>query len=118
VGGEAIYWAAHHYRREVNVGLSTSIVLLGNTFFPGFGDWYLAKTGYKDQQTQEPADPDNPNDLWQPVSGDHGAHGDFDQQASNRSTQFWITAHRRFLTLVGVGIAGLAVGSTLLRKKH
>src|SRR5881227_288395 len=54
VAAEAIYWAAHHYERSVDVGASTSIVVWANKFVPGFGDWYLGKTGYKSQQTNEP----------------------------------------------------------------
>lgn len=115
VAGEAIFWAVHHYRRELNVGLSTSIVLLGNTFFPGFGDWYLGKTGYKGQQTQEPADPNNPYNLWEPVSGDHGAHGTFDKRSHETSIQLWATTHRGFLTLVGASLASL-VGAALFRR--
>src|SRR3954470_981659 len=57
VGARAVYWAAHHNRREVNVGGSTSIVLLGNTLAPGLADRYLARTGYKGQQTAEPENP-------------------------------------------------------------
>src|SRR5438309_4588870 len=46
VAAQAVVWAADHYRREINVALNTSITLLANKFFPGFGDWYLAQTGY------------------------------------------------------------------------
>jgi NAD(P)-dependent dehydrogenase (short-subunit alcohol dehydrogenase family) len=109
VAAEAIYWAAHNYTREVNVGLSTSIFLWGNKFFPGFGDWYLAKTGYESQQTQEPADPNQPVNLWEPVAGDHGAHGDFDAQAKDRSLHLWATTEGRWVTIAGLGlVAALA----------
>jgi NAD(P)-dependent dehydrogenase (short-subunit alcohol dehydrogenase family) len=115
VAGEAIFWAAHHYRRELNVGLSTSIVLLGNKFFPGFGDWYLGKTGYKGQQTQEPVDPNTPSNLWEPVSGDHGTHGTFDRRSHTTSVQFWTTTHPGLLTLVGASLASL-IGAIFFRR--
>jgi len=110
LAGDAIVWAADHDRREVNVGGSTAIVLLGNKFLPGFGDWYLAKTGFGGQQTGEPADPNRPHNLWEPVDQerDFGAHGSFDDQARARSPQFWATTHRSWLVAAGaVGAAGL-----------
>ncbi|HYP41838.1 MAG TPA: SDR family oxidoreductase [Chloroflexia bacterium] len=109
VAAEAIYWAAHNRRRELNVGLSTSIVLFGNKVAAGLGDLYLGKTGVDAQQTQEPANPDQPNNLWDPVPGDPGAHGTFDEQANSRSMQLWATTHRRWLALVGAGITGVAL---------
>ncbi len=108
VAAEAIVWAAHHSRRELNVGLSTSIVMLANKLAPGLADWYLARTGYDAQQTDAPADPTRPHNLWLPVPGDHGAHGDFDRRAYDSSGQLWATTHRGWLALAAVGIAGVA----------
>jgi NAD(P)-dependent dehydrogenase (short-subunit alcohol dehydrogenase family) len=112
VAAEAIVWAAHHERRELNVGLSTSLVLLGNKLAPGVGDHYLAWTGYEAQQTDQPADPQSPHNLWQPLPGDHGAHGDFGHRAYQSSPQLWATTHRGWLALAGVGIAAV-VGAAL-----
>lgn len=117
VAAEAIYWASHNYMREVNVGLSTSIFLWGNKFVPGFGDWYLGKTGYKSQQTDQPADPNRPNNLWEPVGGDHGAHGAFDDRAHEHSTQLWLTTRGRWFTLASTGIAAVAGAALLARKR-
>jgi NAD(P)-dependent dehydrogenase (short-subunit alcohol dehydrogenase family) len=113
VAAEAIVWAAHHDRRELNVGLSTALVLLGNKLAPGVGDHYLAWTGYDAQQTDEPADPQRPHNLWQPLPGDHGAHGDFGHRAYQSSPQLWATTHRGWLALAGAGIAAM-VGVALL----
>ncbi len=109
VAAEAIYWAAHNSMREVNVGLPTSIILWGNKFVPGLGDIYLAKTGYESQQTDEPADPNRPNNLWAPVPGDHGAHGDFDKRAHDVSPQLWATSWGRWVWLAA-GVAGACAG--------
>jgi NAD(P)-dependent dehydrogenase (short-subunit alcohol dehydrogenase family) len=109
VAAEAVYWAAHNKRRELNVGLSTSIVLFGNKVAAGLGDLYLGKTGVDAQQTQEPANPDQPNNLWDPVPGDPGAHGTFDEQANSRSVQLWATTHRRWLALAAAGVTGVAL---------
>ncbi|HEX3658148.1 MAG TPA: SDR family oxidoreductase [Pirellulales bacterium] len=108
VAAEAIYYAAHHRRREMYVGLSTAVVVGGNKLLPGLGDWYLAKTGYDSQMTSEPADPQRPNNLWEPVPGDPGTHGRFDRRAHASSGQLWATMHRGWLAAAGLALAGCA----------
>lgn len=108
VGARGVYWAAHHKRREVNVGGSTSIVIWGNNLAPGLGDWYLARTGFKGQQTTEPENPHRPDNLYAPVDGDPGTHGTFDKQAKDRSLQFWAVTHRSWLGLGAAALGGLA----------
>ncbi len=115
VAADAIYWAAHHRRREVYVGTSTVLTILGNKVAPWFADRYLARTGYQGQQTDERIDPDRPDNLFEPVPGDHGAHGIFDGQAHGKSPQLWATKNRRWLVLAGAGLAGSAL-SALLRR--
>lgn len=94
----AIVWAAEHRRREVNVGTTTAVVIAGNKVLPGIGDRFLARTAYDAQQYDGADDPHRPNDLWKPVAGDHGAHGNFDGRAHGRSVQLWATMHRRSLS--------------------
>jgi short-subunit dehydrogenase len=112
VPARAIYWAAHHRRREVRVGLSSTIVIAGNKLLPGLGDWYLAKTGYASQQTDQPADRDRPSNLYEPVPGDHGAHGIFDKQSHEESPQLWATEHLGLLALAGG--AGMLAAAALI----
>jgi hypothetical protein len=57
VVAEAIYWAAHQNRREVNVGLPTVAAIVGNKLAPGLLDHYLGATGVDGQQTSEPEKP-------------------------------------------------------------
>jgi len=106
VAAQAIYYAAHHDRREMYVGMPTVEAIVGNKIAPGMLDRYLARTGYESQQTDEPADPNRPNNLWEPVPGDHGAHGVFDDRSSNHSWQLWADTHRGLLALAGLGLAG------------
>src|SRR5205807_5744286 len=54
VAAEAIVWAAHHRRREVDVGLPTALATSVQKIAPGAADRYLAKTSYEGQQTSEP----------------------------------------------------------------
>ncbi|HTU20919.1 MAG TPA: SDR family oxidoreductase [Gemmataceae bacterium] len=107
IAAEAIYHAAHHYRREWYVGGSTAIVIPGNKIAPGLGDWYLGKTGVESQQTEEPADPNALNNLYEPLPGDRGAHGRFDRMAHDFSLQWWADRHRDWLTVGGLlGLLG------------
>jgi len=61
VAARAIRYAAHHDRREMYVGMPTVEAIVGNKVAPGLLDHYLARTGYESQQTDEPADPNRPN---------------------------------------------------------
>jgi short-subunit dehydrogenase len=104
VGARAVYWAAHHNRRELWVGGPTVEAILGNKVAPGLLDHYLAKHGYDAQQTNEREDPRRPNNLWEPVPGDHGAHGTFDARAHRRSFELWTDLNRSWLLLAGAGL--------------
>jgi NAD(P)-dependent dehydrogenase (short-subunit alcohol dehydrogenase family) len=110
VGAEAILFAAHHERREMYVGYPTVGVIVGDKIAPGFADKYLAKNGYDAQQTNEPVEPDRRDNLWEPVTGDHGTHGEFDERASASSPQLWASMNRNWLAIAGAGLAGLAAG--------
>ncbi len=80
-------------------------------------DRYLARTGHGAQQTDRPVAPDCPDNLYQPIGGDHGARGAFDEEAYGRSPQLWATKHRRLLVaLSGAGLAGAALTLLLGRK--
>jgi NAD(P)-dependent dehydrogenase (short-subunit alcohol dehydrogenase family) len=109
VGARAVYWAAHHRRREVYVGGPTVEAIVGNKIAPSLLDRYLGRTGYDSQQTSEPENPDRPNNLWQPVPGDHGAHGTFDKRAHAHSYQLWADLHRAWIGLGAAGLAGLGM---------
>ena len=109
VCARAIHHAAHHYRRDWHVGLITDVVLAGNAVLPGVGDYYLAKTGYESQLTDEPDDPNRPNNLYEPLPGDFGAHGRFDNKSTYRCEQWWVTKNRGWLAAAGLGLAGLAL---------
>jgi NAD(P)-dependent dehydrogenase (short-subunit alcohol dehydrogenase family) len=110
VAARAVYHAAHHYRREWNLGLVTDVVLMGNAVLPGVGDWYLGRTGYDSQMTPEPEDPKRLDNLWLPLPGDRGARGPFNDRAATHSEQWWLTRNRGWLFLAG--LAGLALWRT------
>jgi short-subunit dehydrogenase len=103
--------AGHPARREWWVGGSTAVTLLGNAVVPGLGDRYLARTGYEGQQAEDPVPAGRPDNLFEPLAGDRGAHGDFDRVAHASSVQWPLTRYRRAL---GLGLA-LGAGSLLAR---
>lgn len=105
VAAEAIHFASHHPRREFYVGAPSVGAIVGNKFAPGLLDRYLGATGYESQQYDGPEDPDRPHNLWQPVSGDHGAHGAFDARATDFSPQFWMSEHRSSIAIAVVALA-------------
>ena len=117
VAAEAIYFAAHNPRREFYVGLPSVKAIVANKIAPGLLDHYLARTGYDSQQYDGPEDHNRPDNLWQPVPGDHGAHGAFDARASNWSPQLWTSEHR---TWIGIGVMTLALSGiiALLKRKR
>lgn len=110
VAARAIVWAADHHRREVNVAWSTTKAIVGNAFFPGYGDAYLADHGYE-QMTGEPEDPNRPHNLWQPVAGDYGAHGRFDDKARDDDWFTEANLHREQVGGLVAILAGAAVAA-------
>ena len=116
IGADAVLFAARNDRREIYVGYPTVAAIVGDKIAPQFGDWYLANAGYEAQQTSEPVEADRRNNLWEPVPGDHGAHGSFDDRATGVSPQLWANKNRHWLLMGGAGLVGFAFGAYLKRK--
>jgi NAD(P)-dependent dehydrogenase (short-subunit alcohol dehydrogenase family) len=122
VAARAIVWAADHpERRELWVGGSTVMTILGSRLAPGtLGDRYLAKTGFDSQQTNEPVSEERRRTdyLDAPVPGDHGAHGRFDDESKSGSAQLWMARNRGVIAAAGAGLvaaAGAAVATARRR---
>ena len=105
VAADAILFAAEHDRREILVGYPTLKAVIGNKIAPWYADMVLAETGYDGQQTDEPADPNRKNNLWEPIPGDHGAHGNFENDAKLFSPQLWASKNRKYI--LGASLAAL-----------
>jgi NAD(P)-dependent dehydrogenase (short-subunit alcohol dehydrogenase family) len=106
VAANAVVWAARHPQRQLMVGWPTIKAIVGNAVAPGLADRILARDGYDAQQTDEPAVPDRPDNLFEPVAGLQEAHGPFDARSHQRSLQLWARTH-------GSLVGGLAAASTV-----
>jgi NAD(P)-dependent dehydrogenase (short-subunit alcohol dehydrogenase family) len=118
VAARAIYWSAHHRRRELYVGFPTVYTIIGNKVAPWLAERYLAKTAVDGQQTDQPYDGTKNDNLFGPTDEDHdeGAHGGFDDQAHRRSAQAWLSRHRVGSGLAAVSLAGGAAAALLTRR--
>ncbi|HEX5268242.1 MAG TPA: SDR family oxidoreductase [Acidimicrobiales bacterium] len=109
-----VFAADHPKRKQYWMGASTAATIVANKVAPALLDRYLARTGFKSQQTGERVDPDRPHNLWEPADGDgghdYGAHGAFDDQAHHTSPEMWVSHHAR--TVAAVAGAAVAVTGT------
>jgi NADP-dependent 3-hydroxy acid dehydrogenase YdfG len=109
--------AARDAPRELWIGHSALKAIIGTMLLPRLGDRILANEGYDGQMTAEPARPDRPDNLFEPVAGDPGAHGRFDKVAHGKVIGFDPTGLRSgaALLLLGVVIGAAALGRYLRR---
>lgn len=122
VAAAAVVHAAEHpRRREYWVGASTVGTLIANAVAPGLLDRYLARTGYDDQQTQDPRPPDQPANLWEPADGDggqdFGAHGIFDDEANDSRVQLWASQHHGAVAAIAATAATVVAGALGLGRR-
>ncbi len=114
VAAEAIVWASQHYRRQWYVGGPTAWAITADKVAPGLMDRFLARQGYDALQYDGRADAGRPNNLDDPLPGDHGAHGDFDDRASNKSIQLSLSQPRAWLLTGGAVL--FAIGAAAFRR--
>jgi NAD(P)-dependent dehydrogenase (short-subunit alcohol dehydrogenase family) len=117
VAARAIYFAANDGRKEMLVGLPTLEAVCGNKIASSMMDDYLAATGFASQQRPERVSPDRRDNLFEPVAGDHGAHGSFDSEAVDSSAELWISEHKAHLGLAALGAAAIAGAGFMLAGK-
>ncbi len=115
--------AAHHRRRQVWVGFPTVYTILGERVAGPLLDSFLGRTGYQSQQLDELRPSDEPDNLFEPVPGDHGAHGAFDDKAKSSSRQLRLTLSPAVARLAegidaGCAAAGRGLARLAQRKKQ
>jgi short-subunit dehydrogenase len=120
LAAEAVWHGAHHRRRQVWVGFPTVYTILGDRLAGPLLDAFLGRTGYQSQQLDEPRPADDPDNLFEPVPGDHGAHGAFDNKAKSSSRQLRLTlspAVARCAEAVDAGCAAAGRGLARLTQR-
>ncbi len=116
LAAEAIWHAAHHRRRQLWVGFPTAYTILGDRLAGPLLDAFLGRTGYDSPQLDAPRPADDPDNLYEPVPGDHNAHGAFDDKAKSSSRQLRLTLSRPVARLAeGIDAASASAGHALAR---
>jgi NADP-dependent 3-hydroxy acid dehydrogenase YdfG len=104
----AVLHAARRRPREMWVGWSATKAIVAQRLVPGLVDRYLARVGYRAQQASWPPERGRGDDLFAPLPGDKGAHGEFDAEARGRSLSVWLRLWRR---PIATGLAAAALGA-------
>ena len=84
---EATLRCAERPIRELPISWGAQKLLWGQKLSPRVGDWILRRNGWKSQHTDEPKPVDAPDNLFDTLPGDPGAHGRFDDQS--RGSTVW-----------------------------
>jgi short-subunit dehydrogenase len=116
IPAEAVYWAAHHRRRELWVGYSAVQAIVGGMLAPRFADWYLSRNAFSGQQVKGmPVHGVREGNLFEPIPREAATHGIFDSQAKTSSPALWTAMHRREL---GGALAGALVTAAALARRR
>jgi NAD(P)-dependent dehydrogenase (short-subunit alcohol dehydrogenase family) len=94
--------------RELPISWGAQKLLWGQKLSPRAGDLVLLRNGWKQQHTTELKPQSSPDNLFEPMPGDPGAHGRFDDRSRQSSTWTWLRLHGAKQALIGLGLAGAA----------
>jgi NAD(P)-dependent dehydrogenase (short-subunit alcohol dehydrogenase family) len=105
---EAVVGCCERPVRELPLGWGAQKLLWGQKLSPRAGDLVLLRNGWKGQHTGEPKPTDSPDNLFEPLPGDPGAHGRFDDRSRPTTAWTWLRLHR---VPVGAALTGAAVAA-------
>ena len=111
VAARAILKAATEAPRELWLGRASFQAIIGNMFMPGLLDRMMAKQAWSGQMTDEPADPAQPDNLFDPVDGLHRIDGRFDDRVKDHAVALSSETVGR---LAVAGLAAATVGAMAL----
>ncbi len=104
---EAVVRCCERPVRELPIGWGAQKLLWGQKLSPRIGDRILLRNGWRSQHTQELKPSDSPDNLFQPLPGDPGAHGRFDDRSRKTTAWTWLRLRRG---LFGAGMALATMG--------
>jgi len=97
--------------RELPLGWGAQKLLWGQKLSPRAGDLVLLRNGWKGQHTDELKSTGSPDNLFEPMPGDPGPHGRFDDQARDSTAWTWLRLRRGPIgAALGLGTMGLLAG--------
>jgi NAD(P)-dependent dehydrogenase (short-subunit alcohol dehydrogenase family) len=112
---DAVVHCFEHPVRELPVGWGAQKLLWGQKLAPRLGDLILLRNGWRGQHTGEDKPVGSPDNLFEPLPGDHGAHGRFDAR-SRRSTLWTSLRLRRWLVGTAAVAAAVPAARALVRR--
>jgi hypothetical protein len=116
LAADAIVRAALHPQREYWVGWPAAKTIIGSRMLPGFADRLAAKKGFEGQLGRPGAPRDG--NLFESVAREPGARGRFEDEASERSKQWWLSTHGHALMLaLGAGAVLAAVMRRVMKRR-
>jgi GH15 family glucan-1,4-alpha-glucosidase/NAD(P)-dependent dehydrogenase (short-subunit alcohol dehydrogenase family) len=118
VAARAVYRAALEAPRELWVGGSTAQAIVGQMVAPGLLDGMMAKRATKGQLSKQPADPNQDDNLFEPVEGDFGPHGPFAKRSSDQGLVLNPTTAREALAWTALGVGAAALGYLASRSRR
>jgi NAD(P)-dependent dehydrogenase (short-subunit alcohol dehydrogenase family) len=104
---EAIVRCCERPVRELPIGWGAQKLLWGQKLSPRAGDRILLRNGWRSQHTKELKPTDSPDNLFQPLPGDPGTHGRFDDRSHGTTAWTWLRLRRG---MIGAGIALATMG--------
>ena len=119
-----IYRATQETPRELWIGASAVTAIASAFAAPLLGDRLLASKGYDSQMTSEPESPDRRDNLFEPLPGDPGTHGRFDDRSRMSVLAFdpfWLRtglACGLFASVVGAYLMGDSRRRSFARKRE
>jgi NAD(P)-dependent dehydrogenase (short-subunit alcohol dehydrogenase family) len=103
--------------RELPVGWGAQKLLWGQKLSPRAGDLILLRNGWKQQHTQELKPQSSPDNLFDAIPGDPGAHGRFDDRSRESTAWTWLRLHGGKPALMSVAGAAAAAAAAALAKR-
>jgi NAD(P)-dependent dehydrogenase (short-subunit alcohol dehydrogenase family) len=97
--------------RELPVGWGAQKLCWGQKLSPRAGDLMLLRIGWKQQHTGELKPQDSPDNLFETMPGDPGAHGRFDDRSRESTAWTWLRLHGGKPALMVLAGAALALGT-------
>src|ERR671930_683517 len=104
---EAVLHCCERPIRELPIGWGAQKLLWGQKLSPRAGDLLLLRNGWKGQHTKELKPTDSPDNLFDVLPGDPGAHGRFDERSRDTTLWTWLRLRRG---LIGAGVALASMG--------